>query len=158
MKKKKIKKLVYKGLGFPVILKNVPFIKIHGEMVPDIDFNDLQKVVLLNLCYKSAPLTGNEIKFIRKYFEMTLTEFGKNFGCSHVAVLKWEKHDNNFAKIEPTTDVYIRLFILSRLNCKSKAFKQLYDELDIVQFAKCFNHVMHNVLSIDIEEKTKMVG
>ncbi len=109
MKIKRIKKFTYEGLGFPIILKNVPVIKMQGEEVLDIDFNALQRTVLLTLCRKDCPLTGNEIKFIRKYFEMTLTEFGVKFGCSHSTVLKWEKQENHFAKIEPTTDICIRL-------------------------------------------------
>lgn len=113
MKKKRIKKFIYEGLGFPIVLKNVPMIEMYGEQIPDIDYNALQKVVLLSLCHKPMPLTGNEIKFIRKYFEMTLIEFGKKFGCSHAAVIKWEKHGNRFAKIEPTSDVCIRLSIFS---------------------------------------------
>lgn len=156
--KKKIKKFVYKGLGFPVILKNVPVIKMHGEFIPDIDFNNLQRIILFGICSKPEPLTGNEIRFIRKYFEMTLTEFGATFGCSHVAVLKWERKGNRFAKIEPTTDLYIRLFIFSRLGSKSNDFKQLYDEFDIGQLIKLRNQIAHEMLAIDVEEELKMVS
>ena len=158
MKKKKIKKFVYEGLGFPIVLKNVPLIEMHGEMIPDIDYNDLQKTVLLHLCHKSIPLTGNEIKFVRKYLEMTLAEFGRKFGCSHVAVLKWEKHGNRFAKIEPTTDICIRLFVFSHLSNKGNAFRRLYDELDIMQLIKHRNQSEQDMLAIDIQEGLKMVG
>lgn len=156
MKNKKIKRFTYEGLGFPVILKNVPVVVMQGEEVLDVDYNALQKTVLLNLCRKDSPLTGNEIKFIRRYFEMTLAGFGVEFGCSHAAVLKWEKHENCFAKIEPTTDVCIRLFIFSHISRKSVAFKQLYDELDIRQLVK--NRKQETcILAIDMEEELKMV-
>ena len=158
MKKKIRKRFVYEGLGFPIILKNISIIKKHGEIIPDIDFNRLQKIVLLNLCHKNEPLTGNEIRFIRKFFEMTLTEFGKNFGCSHAAVMKWEKYGNRFAKIEPTTDVYIRLFVFSHLNRKNNAFKELYEHLDIMQLLKHRNQITHVILVIDVKEKLKMVS
>lgn len=158
MKKKKIKKFIYEGLGFPIVLKNVPVIEIRGEKILDINFNGLQKAVLLSLCHKPMPLTGNEIKFVRKYFQLTLAEFGEKFGCSHPAVIKWEKHGNRFAKIEPTTDVCIRLFIFSHLNGKSNAFKKLYDELDIMQLMKHRNKIVHDMLSIDVDEELKLVG
>lgn len=157
MKKKKIKKFIYEGLGFPVVLKNVPTIEMYGEMIPDIDYNQLQKIVLLNLCHKPTPLTGSEIQFIRKFFEMTLADFGKQFGCSHVAVIKWEKFGSRFAKIEPTTDVCIRLFVFSHLNGKSSAFKQLYDNLDIMELLKCRNQTAQDIIAIDIEEDMGMV-
>lgn len=157
MKKKQLKKFIYSGLGFPIILKNVPIIEVQGELVPNINYNALQKVVLLYLCHKSTPMTGNEIRFIREYFEMTLAEFGIKFGCSHVAVLKWEKFGNHFAKIEPTTDVCVRLFILSQLNCKSVIFKQVYDELDIQKLAKYQkSKTVYDAIAIDIEEEQKI--
>ena len=152
MKRKKIKKFIYEGLGFPVVLKNVPVIKMQGKEVLDINFNTLQKAVLLILCRKDTTLTGNEIKFIRKYFEMTLTEFGMKFGYSHAAVLKWEKYGNDFAKMEPTTDVCIRLFIFSHINKRSGAFKEFYDKLDMQRLIKNHKQEFSCVLSIDLEE------
>lgn len=152
MKKKKIKKFVYEGLGFPIVLRNVPTIKMLGEEVLDVNFNALQKNVLSILCQKEAPLTGNEVKFIRHYFEMTCTEFGMKFGCSHAAVLKWEKYGNRFANIEPTTDICIRLFVFSHISKKSGAFKKLYDEFDIGQLIKNRKQETSHVLAIDIEE------
>jgi hypothetical protein len=136
MKKKVFKKYVYNGLGFPVILRNVPATEVLGEIVPDIKFNELQKSVLLFLCYKESPLTGNEVKFIRKYLRMTSTQFGAEFGCSHTAVLKWEKFGNRFAKIEPATDICIRLFALGHLHCKGNAFKRLYEKIKIQELAE----------------------
>jgi hypothetical protein len=157
MKKKKIKKFIYEGLGFPIVLKNISVIEMLGEEVLDIDFNALQKTVLLSLCRKEMPLTGNEISFIRKYFEMTSTEFGMKFGCSHAAVLKWEKYENHFAKIEPTTDICIRLFIFSHISRRSGAFKQLYDDLDIGQLVKNRRQESSYLLAIDMDEDLEMV-
>lgn len=157
MKNKKIKKFTYEGLGFPVMLKNVSVVTMQGEEVLDIDFNALQKSVLFNLCRKDSPLTGNEIKFIRRYFEMTLSGFGMEFGCSHAAVLKWEKYENCFAKIEPTTDICIRLFIFSHISKKSAAFRQLYEELDIRRLVRNRGQETPCVLAIDMEEEFKMV-
>lgn len=155
MKNKVIKQFLYEGLGFPIVLKNLPTIEKHGEVIPDVNFNQLQKAVLLSLCHKAMPLTGNEIGFIRKYFEMTLAQFGEKLGCSHVAVLKWEKQGDTFAKIEPTTDVCIRLFVFSQLNSKSVAFKQLYNELNIAHLLKCKNQAIQKSISIDVKEELK---
>jgi DNA-binding transcriptional regulator YiaG len=116
MKTKVEKSYTYEGLGFPVHLTNVPMVKIRGEFTLDIDFNKLQKAVLLHLSYKKTPLTGNEIKFIRKYFSLTVTAFGHLFGYSHSAVLKWESQGNAIARIAPTTEIYLRLYIMNKLS------------------------------------------
>ena len=84
MKNKIQKSYTYMGLGFPVYLTHVPMIQIRGEFTLDIDFNKLQSAVLLHLSYKKVPLTGNEVKFIRKFFSLTTTAFGRLFGHSIV--------------------------------------------------------------------------
>jgi DNA-binding transcriptional regulator YiaG len=136
VKNKILKQYIYEGLGFPVVLTKVKVREIRGEEVPDINYNDLQKSVLLLLCHKKDPLTGQELKFIRKYLEMTTTEFGNEFGCSHTAVLKWEKYGDHFARVEPGTEVCIRLFALKHIQRSVTAFKKLYDEISISHLAE----------------------
>ena len=136
MTKKKAKRFVYKGLGFPVALVNVTLIEKRGIWTPAVDYNKLQKEVLLALTHKSVALTGNEIHFIRSYFEMTLENFGKQFGVTHVAVLTWEKTGNKPAKINPTTELYIRLLVLDKLNMNNQVFRETFRDFDIQGIAK----------------------
>src|SRR5579872_6426567 len=124
MENKKIKRFIYNGLGFPVVLVNVFLVKKRNIWTPAIDYNKLQKQVLLALTQKPIVLTGNEVHFIRTYFEMTLENFGKHFGVTHVAVLAWEKMGDKPAKINPTTDLCIRLFILEKLNMSNQVFRE----------------------------------
>lgn len=133
MKNKKKKTFIFEGLGFPVKLINVPMKKEFGEWYIDIDMNKLMQVVLEMLVHKPAALTGGEIGFIRSYLKMTAVEFGKAFGVSHVAVLKWESSEN---QISPSLDFYIRLYILDYLRAKDKEFKSLYQQLSLEQISK----------------------
>jgi|GEM_PF-2736032 len=87
MKKVKRETFVYKGFGFPIKLINTPMKQILGEWVIDLDMNKLQLTVLRSLVYKPSALAGEELKFIRKYLNLTTTVFGKIFGVSHAAVL-----------------------------------------------------------------------
>ncbi len=80
------KRFVYEGFGFPVILRNVPMVKVHGQWTPKIDYNELAVYVLFALARKPWRLTGDEMRFIRLHFEMTLTQFGDRFSVSHPAV------------------------------------------------------------------------
>jgi len=72
MERKICEQFLYQGLGFPIHLLNVPMIKTRGKWTPDIDYNKLQKAILNALVKKQSSLTGNEIRFIRKYFRKTL--------------------------------------------------------------------------------------
>lgn len=136
MEKKRIKRFVYEGLGFPVILVDVKMSKVMGVWTPDIEYNKLQKVVLLALCHKPFPLTGHELRFVRNYFEMTLEMFGKQIGVTHVAVLHWEKTKNKPAKIHPAAELYIRLFILEKLKMNNQVFRETFREFDIQKISK----------------------
>jgi DNA-binding transcriptional regulator YiaG len=136
MEKKRVKKFIYDGLGFPLILVDIQMVKIMGVWTPDIEYNKLQKIVLLALCHKPFPLTGNEVRFIRNYFEMTLVMFGKHFGVTHVAVLHWEKSKNKPAKIQPAAELYVRLFILEKLNMNNQVFRETFREFDIQKITR----------------------
>lgn len=138
METKRMKRFTYEGLGFPVTLINVSLVKKRGIWTPAIDYNKLQKEVLLALTHKPVGLTGNEIHFVRTYFEMTLESFGKHFGITHAAVLTWEKMGDKPAKINPTTDLCVRLFILEKLNMSNQVFRDAFREFDIEGIAKAF--------------------
>ncbi len=136
MERKRVKKFIYAGLGFPIALIDVPLIKARGIWTPAIDYNKLQKAVIIALCHKLTPLTGNEIHFIRTFFEMTLEDFGKQFGMTHVAVINWERAKNRPAKASPTTELCIRLFILEKLKINNEIFRETFREFDIQRIAK----------------------
>lgn len=138
MEKKKAKRFVYEGLGFPVALINVPLVKKRDIWAPAIDYNKLQKEVLVALSHKPIALTGNEVHFIRAYFEMTLESFGKHFGVTHVAVLTWEKMGDKLAKINPTTELCIRLFILEKLKMSNQVFRDAFRDFDIESIVKAY--------------------
>jgi len=127
MKKTKVEtRFEYIGLGFPVILLNVPMIEVRGIWTPNIDYNLLQKVVLCALANSPSALTGNHIRFIRSWFSSTQAEFGKLFGVTHTAIVKWEKSKNLAAKIMLSTEREIRLHILDQLLKRAEDFRNAY--------------------------------
>lgn len=103
---------IYEGLGFPIELIDTPMKKVFGEWVIDIDMNALQAFVFKGLIHKPYPLTGKEIRFMRKFLEMSTTEFGENLGVTHATIVKWEKEQ---AKVSPMQETYIRMFLFESL-------------------------------------------
>ena len=75
------------------------------------------------LAIKPSPITGAELRFIINYFEMSYRDFAKIFGVSHVAVVKWEKEES---RMSPSTEIYLRLYILNYLKVSDKEFRKLY--------------------------------
>jgi hypothetical protein len=117
------------GCGFPVVIKDVPLVQVRGVWTPDIDYNELHKNVLLKLARNPEQLTGNQIKFVRHYFSLTLAEFGEYFDVSHPAVLKWEKAGDDAPSIKWSLERDLRMFIMDRLGEDSATIGRLYRDL-----------------------------
>ncbi len=132
MERKVQKHFVDEGFGFPVHLLNVPMVKVRGQWTPDVDYNKLQKIVLKQLAHKPGRLSGDEIHFIRQALEMTLQQFAKRLGLSHVAVIKWEKVGAEATSMNWSTEKDIRLFVLSMVKASSKDSMALYAFLEEV--------------------------
>ncbi len=154
-KNRKTETFIYKGLGIPVKLVNVPMKKAAGEWCIDIDMNKLMLAVLQEIIHKPTALTGNEIRYIRTYLEMTKTEFGKTFGVSHVAVLKWEDEQN---KISPSLELCVRLYVLKHLDAKDREFRELYDDIDLQQLSKGPKRKIHPITIDATADELKKVA
>lgn len=131
------KRFVDDGFGFPVVLRNVPMVKVRGVWTPKIDYNKLARSVLLALVESPVRLTGNEIRFIRLHFEMTLESFGERFDVSHPAVIKWEAAGDNLPGLKWPIEKDIRLFVLDRLGVRPAIFKSVYVRLQRVATEDC---------------------
>lgn len=146
---KEIKKdtFIWEGLGFPIRLINVPMRKVFGEWVLDINLEHFQKAVLLTLARKPISLSGAEVKFIIDYLKMSTRQFAHLFGVTHTAVLKWE---NEKSKMNPSTEVCVRLYVLNYLKIADKEFRKLYLKISHQNLAKSENNKM--LLEIDAEK------
>jgi hypothetical protein len=123
------KEYVDTGFGFPVRLHHVPMAWVRGAWTPKINYAHLARAVLGQLCTKGSRLTGNEVRFIRQHFELTLHAFADRFDVTHVAVLKWEKSGSAPIAARWAVEKDIRLFVLESLRSSSAAFVHLYGSL-----------------------------
>lgn len=115
---------IFNGLGFPVQLIDCPMKKVIGEWVIDINLNALQLFVFEWLIHKPSPLTGKEIRFMRKFMDLTTEDLGKMLGVTHAAVVKWEKEQ---AKIGFMQEVYIRMVFLELL--KDREINSIFKDI-----------------------------
>lgn len=132
MQRKIVKEYTDCGFGFPVILHRVPMIKAFGQWIPDINYKQLERGLLLALVHKPSRLTGSEVRFIRHYFKLTLQEFGERFDVRHTAVLKWEKAKDAPTRMDWSTEKDIRLYTVDQLLPEEELAKKivpLYREL-----------------------------
>ena len=115
MDKKIMKNYIYDGLGFPVKLHNVEMVKLDNEYHPKIDVRKIADSVIQSLVLQKSRLTGNQIKFIRTYFSLSLREFAKVVNESHMAVKKWENFQNESTKMDKNIEIMLRLHIFDQI-------------------------------------------
>lgn len=112
MKNRKNETFVYKGLGFPIELIDVPMKKVFGEWIMDIDMNVFQLFIFNGLIRKPSSINGNELKFMRKFLELSPAELAKYLEISPTTLLRWEK---GITKIPLTQEIRLRRFLLKEL-------------------------------------------
>jgi DNA-binding transcriptional regulator YiaG len=129
MKTKIVKKFKYEGLNFPIELHNVTMVMIDGEWHPKIDVRKVAEAVIKGLPFQKERLTGDQIKFIRTYFEMSLREFASTVvNESHAAVAKWEKCTEKSTNMDINIEILLRLYVLERVIAKSQKQKNNFFE------------------------------
>ena len=126
---KTIKKMTYNGFGFPIVLQNVPAKRIRGKTQPLINYKILGHATVAALCLKQTPLTGNQVRFLRQFFELSLREFASTLGLSHQALMKWEEYKDRPAHISATTEKSIRLDAIFRLGIRPNEFHKAFSDL-----------------------------
>jgi DNA-binding transcriptional regulator YiaG len=93
-------KYTYKGLGFDIELQNVEMKLFAGEYHPIIDVANVSKQAMQTLISQQADFTGNQIKFVRTFFQMDQAAFAKLVHVQPDDVKKWEATENKLVKLE----------------------------------------------------------
>jgi|SRR5450755_1048120 len=82
------------GVGLPnVFLKNGYTVEGEGdrETVSYVALDDLYRAIGEAVSHRAAPLTGQELKFLRRRLDLSQQEAGAILGKTSQAVAKWEK-------------------------------------------------------------------
>lgn len=149
MTKKTEKKLIYTGLGFPVELRNVEMVEFDGEWHPKIDVRKVADAAIEALVSQESRLTGNQVKFIRSYFSMSLRKFGTDVVKeSHAAVKKWEDTRDKTTNMDLNIEIMLRLYVFDKIILPKKQendFHEQYKRLQSMEMsAKTSNLILRN--------------
>jgi DNA-binding transcriptional regulator YiaG len=145
----KIKNYEWNGFGFPVIFEELPAIKLRGELVPDVDLNEVAKPLIQFICIaQKVPFNGNQIKFIRMHLGMSLREFAKFMSVTHQSVMRWEENSKAPAHIEPHTEIVMRIKVLKILGSNSEVINQAVDNVEDVDNFKSASYKQFKAMKI----------
>jgi len=90
METKIVHEYEYHGLGVPVTLTQVEFVKLRGDWYPKVDVEQVAVKLFENLLHKTQTtfLQGEEIEFIRLHLNWSQTQFRQ---ILKIASARWEK-------------------------------------------------------------------
>lgn len=118
----------YMGFGFPVFLLGVDAVKdSDGTSYLDIPHQKLAHSLFLAVLRKPALLTGAELKFLRKYLDLTQEEFAKIIGAkNHSNVAGWERKGEKPTGMVEQAEMIARLKIAVEFSEGAITFEDLY--------------------------------
>lgn len=117
MQTKTVERYETRAPGFPLILESVELRRFRDDWVAEVNWAEVARVVLRALPRKPAPLTGNEVHFIRQQLQMTLKAFASFCEVSsHQAVMQWESRGDEPAKMSRATEILLRARLVARMS------------------------------------------
>ena len=128
-----LKNYEWNGFGFPIVFDELPAIKIKDEIVPDVDWVEVAIPLIRFICSsQDLPFSGNQIKFIRHHFGMSLREFAGFVGVTHQSVMRWEEHDKSSAHVDENTEIIFRIKVLKKLQSGKKSIDKIIDKIGLI--------------------------
>lgn len=123
-------KIVFKELGFPVVLVDPEMIEVRGERLPNVNMKALQETVFRLLIAKPARLTGAELRFIRKHHRMRQADLARVLNmANHSVVSQWESREDDLTGMEYNTEVVLRLWMAAKAGLADQLLSLLESKL-----------------------------
>jgi DNA-binding transcriptional regulator YiaG len=105
-------KFPFNQIGLPVLLQGIDLVRCDcGNTDPIIEnVNDLMDVIARAIVSKDTPLTGHEVRFLRKYVGKSAKEFCLGIGVEPETLSRWE---NSQSPIGTTSERLVRVLIMA---------------------------------------------
>lgn len=120
----------YEGFGFPILLRGVKYKTEGKHKYPEIPHQQVAKALFIAVLKKPAPLTGAELKFLRKYLDLNQTAFAKLIGSpNHVNIVQWEAKDQGPTLMQQQSELLARIKIVMEYAKREIRFAEYYRDL-----------------------------
>jgi putative zinc finger/helix-turn-helix YgiT family protein len=97
-----------------------------GEHVVELPHERLQSEVGRSLLEKRSPLTGQEIRFLRKAMALKGVELARMMGVNEATLYRWESGDKSISAV---SDRLLRLLYAARKDIKAKRLSERFAEI-----------------------------
>jgi DNA-binding XRE family transcriptional regulator len=108
----------WEGLDY-LRLVGVPMYKSKKGPLIDLRPKQLERMVACAVVQSRNPLTGTEVKFLRKSIGLSLDKFGRKLGITSGAIFHWEKTAN--IRLLPINEIAVRVLCADELGVEMSA-------------------------------------
>ena len=107
--------VLFRELGFPILLVDPPLVEVRGEQVPDVNMSELQEAVFRSLAVFPARLTGAQLRFVRKHLRLRQADLADVLNmANHSVVSQWESKEDGPTGMAYNTEVVLRLWMAAK--------------------------------------------
>jgi len=133
-------------LGFPILFHDMPISKFMGREFAQVDWEEIQKTAFSALIIKPALLSGNEVKFMRTFMELSIEDLARGMKLPPEVIALWEMKEDKPTGMSKGLEAVFRIFSSKddRVGSHSKGFAtdMLLDTLvTLVDGAEVIMHV-----------------
>jgi DNA-binding transcriptional regulator YiaG len=118
---KKLKTYIFTGFGFEILLKDVVIKSVDGVEYPDINMSKLKNDTTRALLTSKQSLTGNQLKFIRTYLQMSLDELSAKIHIPASTLRSWENKGAAFTGLSIDQEKAFRILTINQILDKEKS-------------------------------------
>lgn len=108
--------IIFKELGFPILLHDPPMVEVRGEQMPDVNLREVEDAAFHLLVVKPARLTGAEVRFVRKHLRLRQADLARVLNmANHSVVSQWESREDEPTGMEYNTEVLLRIWMAAKV-------------------------------------------
>ncbi len=124
-------KFIFTGFGFDVLLHNVVIKKEHGEVYPDINFQELKLLTAKELLRNSEKLSGKKLKFLRTFLKLSYQRLSSVIDVPASTLRSWEDRGDDFTGLTSSEERLLRVFAIdSILDLEKMYYEKLIVTID----------------------------
>lgn len=116
----------YFGAGIPAIISEVTLEPFGNDLIPLLDFEAVDRYLAKEVVLKKSRLNGNEVRFLRQWLDLSMSELAAHFGYTAPAVHKWQLRGDKSAGMHWSAECQLRLMVLDKLGVRATAFRDAF--------------------------------
>ena len=117
-----VKKYIFSGFGFDVLIQDAKISTTDGEEYLDMNMNELKLVTAKALLINKQRLNGHQLKFLRTFLNMSFDDVSEKIHIPASTLRSWEKRGRDFTGLEIDQEKAFRIMTINKILEREKSY------------------------------------